>query len=228
MRALARSFSPQSSLSRRSALRVLTLGVVAVAGGLTASHAGAQSVVTPPSKPGGFFLFRQPQKPVTQAIPAQPGAVIYQTTYETLDPTTSRVVVSLPKQRVYLLTAANDVAIDAPISSGRKGHGTPAGTFRITAKEPEHYSNIYGNYVDKGGRVVRSGISAKIDSAPSGTHFEGAPMRWFMRLTDTGVGMHIGILPGYPASHGCVRLPVDIAPLIYQKVKTGTSVKVEG
>lgn len=47
-------------------------------------------------------------------------------------------------------------------------------------------------------------------------------MKWFMRLTDSGVGMHVGILPGYPASHGCIRLPADIAPLIYQKVGIGT------
>ena len=77
-----------------------------------------------------------------------------------------------------------------------------------------------------GGRVVRAGVSLKIDSAPSGTHYVGAPMKWFMRLTDDGVGMHIGILPGYPASHGCIRMPADIAPLFYQKVKVGTPVEV--
>ena len=75
--------------------------------------------------------------------------------------------------------------------------------------------------------MVRSGVSAVIDSAPAGTHFIGAPMKWFMRLTDQGVGMHIGILPGYAASHGCVRLPAEIAPLIYQKVRVGTAVTVE-
>jgi lipoprotein-anchoring transpeptidase ErfK/SrfK len=52
-------------------------------------------------------------------------------------------------------------------------------------------------------------------------------MKWFMRLTEKGVGMHVGILPGYPASHGCVRLPEAIAPLIYQKVKIGTPVVIE-
>ena len=176
----------------------------------------------------GFFLFRQPQRPVAQAIPVQPGAIVYQSVYESLNPDRTHVVVSLAKQRVYLLDANNDVAIDSPISSGRPGHTTPAGSFHILAKEPEHFSNIYGNFVDRTGRVVRSGVSALIDSAPSGTHFEGAPMRWFMRLTDGGVGMHIGILPGYAASHGCVRLPSDIAPMIYQKVKTGTPVRVEG
>ncbi len=182
----------------------------------------------PGARAQGFFLFRQPQRPVVQAIPVQPGAVVYQSVYDTVNPETSHVVVSLPKQRVYLLNAANEVAIDSPVSSGRPGHSTPAGSFHILVKEPAHFSNIYGNFVDRTGRVVRGGVSAKIDSAPSGTHFEGAPMRWFMRLTDTGVGMHIGILPGYAASHGCVRLPSDIAPMIYSKVKIGTAVKVEG
>ena len=51
-------------------------------------------------------------------------------------------------------------------------------------------------------------------------------MRWFMRLTPEGVGMHVGILPGYAASHGCVRLPEEIAPKIYEKVKVGTPVEV--
>ncbi len=54
----------------------------------------------------------------------------------------------------------------------------------------------------------------------------GAPMKWFMRLTWDGVGMHVGILPGYPASHGCIRLPEQAAAMIYAKVKTGTPVEV--
>jgi lipoprotein-anchoring transpeptidase ErfK/SrfK len=104
---------------------------------------------------------------------------------------------------------------------------TPAGKFSVLEKDPDHRSSVYGNFLDRGGRVVRGGVSLKIDSAPSGTHYQGAPMKWFMRLTEDGVGMHIGILPGYPASHGCVRLPADIAPLIYQKVKVGTPVEIQ-
>ena len=73
---------------------------------------------------------------------------------------------------------------------------------------------------------TNEGISAKIDAAPAGTHYEGAPMLWFMRLTSEGVGMHVGILPGYAASHGCVRMPSDIAGLFYEKVKLGTPVVV--
>ena len=222
MRALDRSLTSRLFSRRRPVpaggrlARVLAL--VCAAGTLGAAEARAQ----------GFFLFRAPQRPVAQAIPLQPAPVINQAVYNSLNPETSRVVVSLPKQRIYLLGPGNDVAIDAPVSSGRAGHTTPTGSFHILEKASEHFSNIYGNFIDRDGRVVRSGVSARIDSAPSGTHFEGAPMLWFMRLTDGGVGMHIGILPGYAASHGCVRLPSSVAPLIYQKVKVGTSVRVEG
>jgi lipoprotein-anchoring transpeptidase ErfK/SrfK len=140
-------------------------------------------------------------------------------------PDNVHVVVSLPKQRAYLMIGEQIVA-DSPISSGRAGHTTPSGNFSVLEKDPDHHSSIYGDFVDGSGRVVRSGISAKIDSAPSGTHYVGASMRWFMRLTGEGVGMHVGILPGYPASHGCVRMSSDGAKLFYDTVKVGTPVKV--
>ena len=120
----------------------------------------------------------------------------------------------------------NRVAVDSPISSGRHNGWTPKGSFRILEKDPNHFSNLYGNFVDGTGSVVRSGVSSKIDSAPSGTHFRGAPMKFFMRLTPQGVGMHAGILPGYPASHGCIRLPVEMARVIYGKVLLDTPVTV--
>lgn len=187
---------------------------------------GAFPAPTPKPR-GGFFLFRAPQRPVAQqVVPLQEGPKINQDLLAQPPAEKARVVVSLSRQRVYL-AYGNDVVIDSPISSGKAGHTTPSGSFEILAKEPNHFSNIYGNFVDKDGRVVRSGISAKIDSAPSGTHYEGAPMRWFMRLTNGGVGMHVGILPGYAASHGCVRLPSNIAPLIYERVKVGTTVLVQ-
>jgi lipoprotein-anchoring transpeptidase ErfK/SrfK len=138
----------------------------------------------------------------------------------------SRVLISLSKQRAFLMTG-DQVYIDTPISSGRAGHTSPTGNFRVLEKDPDHRSSIYGDFVDGRGRTVRSGISSKIDSAPSGTHYVGASMKWFCRLSDQGVGMHVGILPGYAASHGCIRLPADIAPLIYQKVKVGTPVTIE-
>ena len=211
--------------------RRLATVILLLIGGLGARTAQAQLVPygtpAPTPQPHGFFLFRAPQRPVVQAIPLQEGPRVSQNLLALPGPQpNTHVTVSLSRQRVYLYYG-NDVVIDSPVSSGKVGHTTPSGRFPILVKEPAHFSNIYGNFVDKTGRVVRSGVSEKIDTAPSGTHFEGAPMRWFMRLTDTGVGMHIGILPGYAASHGCVRLPAEIAPLIYDRVKVGTVVTVQ-
>jgi len=135
------------------------------------------------------------------------------------------IVVSLSKQRVYLLVGGR-VAVDSPISSGRRNGWTPRGNFSVLEKDPNHHSSLYGNFVNGSGQVIRSGVSSKHDAAPSGTHFSGAPMKFFLRLTPQGVGMHAGILPGYPASHGCIRLPEDIAEIIYSRVGLSTPVTV--
>ena len=150
---------------------------------------------------------------------------INQKLLNSVSPSQVHVVVSLPKQRAYLLMG-DEIVIDSPISSGKRGHTSPSGSFSVLEKDPNHHSSIYGDFVDHSGRVVRAGVSAKIDSAPSGTHFAGASMLWFMRLTDEGVGMHVGILPGYPASHGCIRMPPEGAKLFYDHVKVGTPVRV--
>jgi lipoprotein-anchoring transpeptidase ErfK/SrfK len=136
------------------------------------------------------------------------------------------IIVSLPKQRAYLMTG-DEIVVDSPVSSGKRGHSSPAGSFKILEKDPNHFSSLYGDFVDRSGRIVRAGVSLHIDSAPSGTHFQGAVMKWFMRLTGDGVGMHVGILPGYPASHGCIRMPSDAAKLFYDHVKVGTPVEVQ-
>jgi lipoprotein-anchoring transpeptidase ErfK/SrfK len=169
---------------------------------------------------------RRPQiTPAQKLIYKQAPPVVNQTVLAQMTPENASVLVSLSKQRAYVY-AGNQLAIDTPISSGKKAGFTPTGHFTIIQKDPNHRSNIYGNFVDSRGRVVRAGVSARIDSAPSGTHYEGAPMLYFMRLTSEGVGMHIGILPGYPASHGCIRMPPEIAPQIYVRVKLGTPVQV--
>jgi len=136
-----------------------------------------------------------------------------------------RIVVSIPKQRAYLMLN-EQIVIDGPISSGKHGHSSPTGHFTVLEKDPNHHSTLYGDFRDSSGRIVRAGVSARIDSAPSGTHFVGAEMKWFLRLTDDGVGMHIGILPGYPASHGCIRESAEGAKLFYNHVKVGTPVDV--
>jgi lipoprotein-anchoring transpeptidase ErfK/SrfK len=166
-----------------------------------------------------------PMRKATYFIHRQDAAKINKSLEAAVTPDNSHVLISISKQRVYLMTG-NEVYIDSPVSSGKRGHTTPTGSFHVQEKDPNHHSSVYGNFVDRSGRTVRSGVSSVIDSAPSGTRFAGAPMKWFCRITE-GVGMHVGILPGYPASHGCVRLPPDIAPLIYQKVRVGTPVEIE-
>jgi lipoprotein-anchoring transpeptidase ErfK/SrfK len=167
----------------------------------------------------------EPMRRASDLIRKQEPVKINQSLLKQITPDAVHVVVSLPKQRAYLMTG-EQIVIDSPVSSGKRGHSSPTGHFSVLEKDPNHHSSLYGDFVDGYGRIVRAGVSAKIDAAPSGTRFAGATMKWFMRLTDEGVGMHVGILPGYPASHGCIRMPVDGAKLFYDHVKVGTPVEV--
>ena len=167
----------------------------------------------------------QPMRKASDLIRKQEPVSINQSLLKEVTPDAVHVVVSLPKQRAYLMTG-EQIVIDSPISSGKRGHTSPMGHLHVLEKDPNHHSSLYGDFVDSSGRIVRAGVSARIDAAPSGTHFAGAAMKWFMRLTEEGVGMHIGILPGYPASHGCIRMPPDGAKLFYDHVKVGTPVDV--
>ncbi len=167
----------------------------------------------------------QPLRKASDLIRKQEPLKINQSVLKQLTTENVHIVVSIPKQRAYLM-AGEQIAVDGPISSGKRGHGSPTGHMRVLEKDPNHHSSLYGDFVDNSGRIVRAGISARIDSAPSGTHFAGAAMKWFLRLTEDGVGMHIGILPGYPASHGCIRESSEGAKLFYDHVKVGTMVDV--
>jgi lipoprotein-anchoring transpeptidase ErfK/SrfK len=161
----------------------------------------------------------------SQLISRQAPLKVNQGLLQQATPDNTRIVVSIPKQRTYLMIGDQIVA-DGPVSSGKRGHETPTGHFTVMEKDPNHHSSLYGNFVDGSGRIVRGGVSAQVDSAPSGTHFAGAPMKWFLRLTGEGVGMHVGILPGYAASHGCIRESDDGAKLFYDHVKVGTPINV--
>jgi lipoprotein-anchoring transpeptidase ErfK/SrfK len=169
----------------------------------------------------------KPMRSAVDLIKKQAPLAVNQSLLATVTPDDVHIIVSLPKQRAYLLTG-EQIIVDSPISSGKHGHSSPSGSFNVLEKDPNHHSTLYGDFVDSTGRIVRAGVSIHIDSAPSGTHFQGAAMKWFMRLTGDGVGMHAGILPGYPASHGCIRMPSDGAKLFYDRVKVGTPVEVQG
>lgn len=168
----------------------------------------------------------QPMRKPTDLIHKQEPIRINQPLLAQVTPDDVHVIVSIPKQRAYLLKG-EEVVIDSPISSGKRGHSSPTGKFSVLEKDKNHHSTLYGDFRDSHERIVRAGVSARIDAAPSGTHFVGAAMTWFMRLTGDGVGMHVGILPGYPASHGCIRMPSQAAELFFAHVKVGTPVEVQ-
>lgn len=109
------------------------------------------------------------------------------------------LLVSIPEQRAFVYR--NGVAIGAStVSTGKQGHETPTGVFTILQKDAKHHSNLYNN----------------------------APMPYMERLTWGGVALHAGNLPGYPASHGCVRMPLEFAKLLFFETSMGTTVVVAG
>ena len=135
------------------------------------------------------------------------------------------VEIDLQEQRAYLLQNGRPV-LASPISSGRYGHLTGTGSFKVIEKERNHYSSIYGKIVDRSGRTVVA--DADVDmKVPSGCRFVPAPMPYFMRFHGSD-GMHAGYLPGYPASHGCVRMPDQYAIAFFNAVSVGTPVTVFG
>jgi lipoprotein-anchoring transpeptidase ErfK/SrfK len=136
-----------------------------------------------------------------------------------------RVEIDLSQQTAYLIQGRR-VAMQSPISSGRYGHLTQTGSFKVIEKERSHNSSIYGKIVDSYGRTVVA--DADVDMrVPRGCKFVPAPMPYFMRFHGSD-GMHAGYLPGYPASHGCVRMPDQMAIAFYNAVEVGTPVTVFG
>ncbi|HEX8678676.1 MAG TPA: L,D-transpeptidase family protein, partial [Chthoniobacterales bacterium] len=115
-----------------------------------------------------------------------------------------QVEIDLQQQMAYLIYGRR-VVLESRISSGRSGYNSKTGSFKIVQKERNHFSNLYGKIVDARGRTVVADADADM-KVPRGGRFMPAPMRYFMRYNGAE-GMHAGYLPGYPASHGCVRMP---------------------
>ena len=106
-------------------------------------------------------------------------------------------LVSLKDQRVTIYDK-DGVILHAPVSSGQTGYETPVGIYAVLQKEAEHYSNRY----------------------------DDASMPFMQRITWTGIALHAGALPGYPASHGCIRLPYEFAERLFPLTKLGLRVVV--
>jgi L,D-transpeptidase catalytic domain len=131
------------------------------------------------------------------------------------------IVVRLSDQRAFLYKDEEVVGI-SPASTGREGYNTPRGKYRVIAKDIDHRSSLYGEYV-RGGRVIKRGVDVRKDPKPPGAVFVGAPMPYYLQIAPS-YGLHAGHLPGYPASHGCIRLPNRWAKRFYYAVKVGTPV----
>jgi hypothetical protein len=107
------------------------------------------------------------------------------------------IAISIEKQILKIYDASGFFA-ETPISTGMRGHSTPMGVFSVIQKRKYHHSNIYS----------------------------GAPMPYMQRITWSGVAMHAGVLPGYPASHGCIRMPMNFAVKMWGWTRMGARVVI--
>jgi hypothetical protein len=134
------------------------------------------------------------------------------------------IKISLGEQRAYFYKSGVLVGV-SQLSTGREGLNTPTGNYKIIQKDKDHVSSLFGDYVDASGKVVKPNVEIKKDPKPPGTHFQGTPMPYFMRIV-SGTGLHAGYLPGYPASHGCIRMPEFMAEDFFKSVSVGTPVTI--
>ncbi len=113
------------------------------------------------------------------------------------------IVVDLSLQKAYAYQDG-EVVFEGRISSGKRGHETPTGNFAVLEKKRRHISNLWPK--------------------PGG----GATMNYMLRLTRDGIAMHLGYVPNYPASHGCIRMKNGFAQRMFKWAEVGTPVTIEG
>lgn len=166
--------------------------------------------------------------PLPDEPPPAPG--LQMAMYEWNDdggPGAVKIRINLGEQRAFYTRGGRPIGWSY-VATGLPGHSTPAGSFRITEKVVDKYSTKYGWIEDEFGNVI-NGDASTATRVPAGGTYIPAPMPYWMRLTNYGIGMHAGLIPnpGEPASHGCIRLPKPLAPKLYDVVKVGTTVTIE-
>jgi lipoprotein-anchoring transpeptidase ErfK/SrfK len=178
-----------------------------------------------------------PEQPVVAEVPSTPTAAeekaekekpskLYEWNGE--GRSVSRIVVDTDAQRARFYSGDEEIGWST-VASGLPKYPTPTGQFAVMEKVENKRSNLYGKFV-RGGKVVKGSVKAGRDPVPEGASFEGAHMPFFMRLTYDGIGLHAGPIPrpGQPASHGCIRLPSTLAPVLFRHVSHGTQVNIVG
>ncbi|MGA0110619.1 MAG: L,D-transpeptidase [Chthoniobacterales bacterium] len=137
------------------------------------------------------------------------------------------VEIALREQRGLLLVDGA-IALDFPVATGRSSHPTPKGSYKILDKKVSYSSNLYGRIVGSDGSVMVADADTRDHVVPEGASFVGSPMPYWMRMTPTGLGMHVGHVPGHrPASHGCIRLKRETAKELFALLTLDTPVKVD-
>ncbi|MEA3277364.1 MAG: L,D-transpeptidase family protein [Pseudomonadota bacterium] len=141
----------------------------------------------------------------------------------------SHIEISIDEQKAHFYNGDKQLGWTT-VASGVHRYPTPTGSFEIIGKVEDKRSNLYGKIYDKNGKLVKSNAKNGRDRIPAGGRFKGAPMPFFMRLTNDGIGMHGGPIPrpGNRASHGCIRMPRGFAPILFRHVPIGTPVAIQG
>lgn len=176
------------------------------------------------ARAGIFGRLNQSRSRLLNQVPKQPDTYLYinEDKLDSLSPSNSRIEIDLSDQRARVYQG-NTLVIETQVSTGRKGYTTPTGTYTIKEKTVDKQSGRYGTWFDAHGNKLEGDDFR--DPPAGAVNFVGADMPYWLRITG-GIGMHIGFVPNEPASHGCIRVPGRIQPLIYQKVKVGTKVRI--
>lgn len=185
--------------------RLWHFAILTAAGAIgTTSQAEAAFYYTPDYSDGSYYSRQVRHPDVPQQKPQKRGSAAKSKKEALVEKETGAkpqgplvIVISIDRQKVTIYDS-NGVFAEAPVSTGMKGHSTPMGVFSVIQKHKFHHSNIYS----------------------------GAPMPYMQRITWSGVAMHAGVLPGYPASHGCIRMPMAFAVKMWNWTKMGARVIV--
>ncbi|CAN5667145.1 hypothetical protein BH09VER1_BH09VER1_01210 [soil metagenome] len=209
-------------LSKLSGLGIAILSMLILAG--CATEGGPSS--TKPAAVSPEVAQARSEYEVYRSLPSwEFGSYRNQKLMAQANPSNTSVQISIKEQRGLLLVNGA-VAMDFPVATGRAAHPTPTGHFYIKEKISDYHSNIYGRTFDAYGNVVLPDADKRTDPIPEGGRFVEAAMTNWMRLTDDGVGMHVGYVPGggRSASHGCIRLKEGTAKQVFDVTRVGTSV----
>src|SRR5438552_8931581 len=137
----------------------------------------------------------------------------------------ARIIVHVGEQKAYFYKGKTLVG-ETTVSTGKPGFSTPPGHYTVVSKDADHVSSVFGDYVDEYGNAVRSNIDSRKDTRPKGSHFHGARMPYAMFFR-SGYAMHQGYVPPFAASHGCIRLPGEMARPFFENASVGTPVTVK-